>query len=122
MAENPIQESWNMATATLQRLNWLLNQSSILAQSGNLIGWFQVLMDLRRNLHPFMEEKDFKEAEEKLRALPEKWKYYGKVSPANYPIVNEILDKVFIIFIDTMKNKGLLMPKPIDVRKSVIEM
>lgn len=123
MGDNEIpQESWNMATATLQRLDRLLNQCSLSAQSGNLFGWFNTLMDLRRNLFPFMDKENFGIVENKLKSIPKGWALGGRVSPTNYAIVNQCFDEVFMIFIQTMKDKGLLMPKTIDTRKSVLEM
>jgi hypothetical protein len=119
MADN-IQESWNMATATLQRLNNLLIQSSMYAQSGNLNMWFKVIMDLRRNLYPFLEADDFTEIENKLNSLPTGWNTSGLVKPKDYAIVNKTFDEIYMKFIDTMKSKGLLMPKSKDVNRSII--
>lgn len=115
-----IQESWNMATATLQRLNNLLIQSSMFAQSGNLNGWFRVLMDIRRNLYPFMDKTEFDKVEEKFKILPTNWNKQGTIKPSDYPIINKIFDEVYMIFIDTMKSKGLLMPKSSDVNRAIV--
>jgi hypothetical protein len=117
---NSVQESWNMATATLQRLNNLLIQSSMFAQSGNLTGWFRVIMDIRRNLYPFMEDAEFKEIESKLNALPLGWNNFGQVQPKHYAVVNKTFDEVYMIFINVMKSKGLLMPKSKDANRAVI--
>ena len=115
-----IQEAWNMATATLQRLNNLLIQSSMCAQSGNLNGWFRILMDIRRNLFPFMEDIDFKLVESKLNSLPVNWNCNGVVKAKDYMTVNKAFDEVYMIFVQTMKSKGLLMPKSRDVNKTII--
>ena len=122
MSENSTpQEAWNMATATLKRLSWLLDQSSIAAQTGNLGRWCDILMDLRRNLSPFMERKTYNIVMEKFNSLPNKWRLpNGRYS--EYQKVNKILDEIFIIFITLMKKNGLLMPKAIDSGKSIIEM
>ena len=109
-----------MATATLQRLNNLLIQSSMYAQTGNLNGWFKVIMDLRRNLYPFMEPEDFKEVEEKLNGLPNGWNRCGNVRPSDYALVNKTFDEIYMKFIYLMKSKGLLMPKSKDVNRAVI--
>ena len=119
MGDN-IQESWNMATATLQRLNNLLIQSSFFAQSGNLNGWFRTVMDIRRNLFPFMEDSEFKLVEDKLKALPDNWNANGIVKPKDYSVVNKTLDEVYMIFIGVMKSKGLLMPKSRDINRAII--
>lgn len=117
------QETWNMATATLKRFDFLLKQSSMMAQTHNLIGWFDVIMDIRRNIYPFMPNKEWEEVETKLSSLPENWRMLnGRVHPESYVKVNKIFDEVYMIFIKTMKSKGLLMPKSIDSSKAVIDM
>ena len=120
MADNSIQESWNMATATLKRLNNLLIQSSIFAQAGDLKSWYKVIMDLRRNLRTFMEKTDFDIVEDKLKLLPEKWNSYNKIKSDDYSIINKTFDEVYMMFMDTMKSKGLLMPKATDVNRAII--
>ncbi len=127
MADNYVpQESWNMATETMKRLSRLLDQNSAAAQQGDLIRWFQVMMDLRRNLIPFMSEEDLKDLKEKLESLPRGWMILtpngSKVKPANYAGVNRVLDEIYIQLITLMKSKGLLMPRQTDVRKSVLDM
>jgi hypothetical protein len=120
------QESWNMATETMKRLSRLLDQNSLYAQNGDLIRWFQVMMDLRRNLIPFIDKPELEELNTKLSSLPKGWMVLTgsgtKVKPIDYPVVNRILDEIYILLIKTMKAKGLLMPKTIDVRKSVLDM
>lgn len=116
-------ESWNMANATLQRFDILLKQSSFYAQTGQLLLWKNCLMDIRRNLYPFMSSTQFKECTDKLNELPSGWAGYdGVINKTLYPKVNKIFDDVFMLFIDIMKKKGLLMPKTIDSTKAVIEM
>ena len=119
MGEN-IQEAWNMATATLQRLNNLLIQSSMFSQTGNLNGWFRVIMDIRRNLYPFMEDDDFKNVDKKLKELPNGWNRQAVVRPMDYAKVNQVFDEVYMIFMSTMKTKGLLMPKSKDANRAVV--
>ncbi len=117
------QETWNMASATLKRFDFLLKQSSIMAQTGNLPGWFNVIMDLRRNLFPFIPEKQWGEVEKKLKSLPSNWRNVNnQIDPQYFSQVNRIFDEVYMIFIKTMKEKGLLMPKSIDSSKAVIQM
>lgn len=122
MSDNSVQESWNMATATLKRFDQLLNQCSYFSQNGFLMKWFSVLMDLRRNLHPFMDADEFKEVEDKLGSLPKDWCAGGRIIPTNFAKVNQVFDEVYIIFVDIMKAKGLLMPKSTDVKKSILDM
>ena len=117
------QETWNMASATLKRFDFLLKQSSMMAQTGNLPGWFNVIMDLRRNLYPFIPKEEWDIAETKLKSLPKNWRSINnQINPANFAEVNRIFDEVYMIFIKTMKQKGLLMPKSIDSSKAVIQM
>ncbi len=116
-------ESWNMATATLQRFDFLLKRSSFLAQTGRLEDWKRCLMDLRRNLFPFMTTTEFQEATKKFDSLPPGWVYpNGKLNPKTSARVNQIFDQMYMMFISIMKKKGLLMPKAIDSGKAVIEM
>ncbi len=85
--------------------------------------WFNVLMDLRRNLYPFLEKKDFDDVETKLKSLPKGWIIPGnRVHPSHFSSVHKIFDESYLIFIKCMKEKGLLMPKPIDTSKSIMEM
>ena len=117
------EETWNMATATMKRLDFLLRQSSYFSQSLNLVSWFHTLMDLRRNLYPFMGDTIEKEVDEKLKEIPGDWRAtQSRVNPAHFSKVNQIFDELYIIFIKLMKAKGLLMPKAVDAGKAVIEM
>jgi hypothetical protein len=77
-------------------------------------------MDLRRNLYPFMEKQEFEEIEKKFQSLPKGWNSFNKVRSIDYPIVNKTFDEVYMIFIETMKSKGLLIPKSTDVRRAII--
>jgi len=127
MSDNYVpQESWNMATETMKRLSRLLDQNSMYAQNGDLIRWFQVMMDLRRNLIPFLEVNELENLNKKLEELPKGWMVLTasgtKIRPIHYAPVNKILDEIYILLIKNMKAKGLLMPKPTDVRKSVLDM
>lgn len=116
------QETWNMATATLQRFDMLLKQSSMMAQSHDLLGWFNVLMDIRRNLYPFMPDADWTSVKEKFESLPTNWRLpNNRVHPDHFATINQTFDEIYLIFIKVMKSKGLLMPKSIDTSKAVID-
>ena len=116
-------ETWNMAQATLKRLNGLLNMSSYAEQKKDMDMWFGIIMDIRRNLAPFLKDTEFKEVTEKLSGLPNRWRLnVNRVNPQHYVVVHKTLDEVYIIFINCMKDKGLLMPKPLDSGKSIIGM
>ena len=116
-------ESWNMANATLQRFDYILKQSSFFAQTGRLIDWKKCLMDLRRNLFPFMSEPEYTNINNKFEYLPKGWIYpNGKINPEHFSKVNQIFDEVYMLFISIMKKKGLLMPKTVDSGRAVVEM
>ena len=115
------QESWNMATETLKRLSRCLNMCSFFSQQGDLISWLNASMDLRRNLHPFLEPTEIKAINDKLNEMPKQWKSSeGKIMRGEYAKVYKVLDDVYILFIGYMKEKGLLMPKMTDPRSAVI--
>ena len=117
------EETWNMATATLKRFDMLLKQSSMMAQTQNLNGWFNVLMDLRRNIYPFVPEKDWEKTEEKFKGLPKGWRLSSsRINPDHFAEVHQTFDEIYMDYIKIMKSKGLLMPKSLDTSKSVIEM
>lgn len=122
MSENE-KETWNMATATLQRFDIILKQSSFFAHKGMLLEWKNCLMDLRRNLFPFMSDTEFKEVNKKFKELPQGWMAFnGKVIPNHFSKVNQIFDEIYMIFISVMKKKGLLMPKTVDAGRAVVDM
>ncbi len=116
-------ESWNMADATLKRFDNILKQSSYLSQTGRLEEWKRNLMDLRRNLFPFMTQTEFDDATKRFNSLPKLWVYpNGKLNPKTSAKVNQIFDDMYMMFLTIMKKKGLLMPKTVDSGKAVIEM
>ena len=115
------QESWNMATETLKRLSRCLNLCSYFSQNADLISWLNASMDLRRNLHPFLETNEITEINNKLNEMPNRWKTSdGKIIRTEYGKVYKILDELYILFVGYMKNKGLLMPKMTDPRSAVL--
>lgn len=118
MVQDNSTETWNMATATMKRFNNLLLQCSLASQQGDIILWFNVLMDLRRNLFPFMTSEIYDEVTTKLKSLPNDWRHNTK----RFAIVNQTFDELYMIFIKVMKDKGLLMPETKDITKSIIDM
>ena len=116
-------ETWNMANATLQRFDFLLKQSSAFAQTGQLLNWKNCLMDIRRNLRPFMDDIEFEKINKKFKELPDDWtSSNGRINPKHFSKANQIFDEIFMEFIMIMKKKGLLMPKTLDSGKAVIDM
>ncbi len=122
MAEGE-KETWNMANATLQRFDSILKQSSYFSQTGQIKAWKNCLMDLRRNLYPFMTQKEIDWINFKFMFLPKGWVGgYGSPKPIHVAQVSETFDEIYMGCLSIMKKKGLLMPKTIDSGKSVIEM
>jgi hypothetical protein len=76
-------------------------------------------MDLRRNLAPFLNDDEFKVIENKFKEFPEGWMIKGNVSALHYRTAHKTLDELYIIAVKFMKEKGLLMPKVIDLKKAV---
>lgn len=111
-----------MANATLKRLDNLLRQSSVYSQTSQLFKWKNCLMDLRRNIYPFLSETEVTNVDTKFASLDPNWYRNGRVSPRHYTKANKLFDEIYIIFITVMKKKGLLMPKTVDSGKAVIEM
>ena len=122
MNDGSPQEAWNMATATMKRLDRILTFCSFHAQNDDLKNWFNCILDLRRNLIPFLEQEELTKISTKLETLPAGWNSSTRTKPVHYGKVSQVLDETYIILYCCMKNKGLLMPKNIDVRKSIIEM
>jgi len=97
-------ETWNMANATLQRFDSILKRSSILAQTGKLEDWKRCLMDLRRNLFPFMTPTEFTDATKKFDSLPKGWIYpNGNLNPKTSAKVNQIFDEMYMMFIQKLQ-------------------
>jgi len=119
---NSPQESWNMATATMKRFDRTLIFCSFYAQQNDLKNWFNVLLDLRRNLIPFLDEEDKANVESKLNSLPKGWNVGSRIKPQCYGDVAKTLDEVYIIMYCCMRKKGLLLPKSVDSSRSIIEM
>ena len=116
-------EAWNMATATLQRFDTLLRLSSYHSQNNDIDSWLQVLFDLRRNIYPFMEEEDFKDLTQNFNSLNFDWHLAnGAVNPIHHQKVYQTLDQIYLIIIKVMKEKSLLMPKPIDIGRAITGM
>ena len=91
------QESWNMATATMKRLDRILIFCSFHVQNDDLKNWFNCILDLRRNLIPFLDKEDLDKIEEKLKELPSGWNASTKTKPVFYGKVFQTLDEVYII-------------------------
>ena len=88
----------------------------------DLNNWLNTLLDLRRNLIPFLSEEECKKIEEKLNSLPDKFNSSSKIKPQFFGKVSKTLDEIYIILYCCMKTKGLLLPKAIDSSKAIIEM
>ncbi len=116
-------ESWNMANATLKRLSDLMTLCSIHAQHQQFGKWYLALMDLKRNMSPFLEDDEEKDLMTILNQLPKGWtqalnNYDADVTPQ----IHKAFDKIYISLVRHMKTKGLLMPKTVDANKAITGM
>lgn len=114
-------EAWNMATSTLKRLSWLLDMSSVAAQQQNFKDWFYVLMDLRRNLAPFMTPEEYEKIWNKFKELPPNWIIGEKVNPMYTIQVHRLFDEIAMELLKVMNKKGLLMPEKKDTGKAIVD-
>lgn len=120
MDNNSPQESWNMATETLKMLNRDMKLASFYFQIGDLREVFTAELSWRRNLKPFLEDGEFKAINDKLLELPKGWVSSGRINPMHKESAYVILDTVYMMMADYMKQKGLLMPKVTDPRAAVL--
>jgi hypothetical protein len=122
MIDNTQPVKFNMAIATLIRLDKLLTYSSMKSLEGDIISWYEVLFDLRRGIAPFIKKTEFEEIESKFKLLNSKrWLYRNKknkllVLPAQFGRIYNGLDKLSILIQRAMNEAGILMPKSDDPR------
>jgi len=119
--ENQQPTKFNMAISTLMRLDTLLKGCAEAATRGDLFGWNENLLTLRRNVFPFIKQDEIKEIESLFEKLnSERWVYFpeGKkrILPKQIDRIWRILDKIEIVMQLAMKDAGLLMPKGDDPR------
>ena len=112
---------FNMAISTLMRLDRVLNYNTMVSINGDLIKWYDGLVELRRGIAPFIKKTEFEEIEEKFEKINSKiWLRRGKnrlqVIPSEIGRVYNQLDEVSIIMQRAMNDSGLLMPKSDDPR------
>lgn len=108
---------WNMATATLKRLNGLLWQASYFAQAQDFAKWFYTLLDIKRNIAPFLEQEDYEGISNSISSLGSGWIMpNGSLHPETHAKSHRILNDSHELMIRAMHKKGLLMPKPDDPR------
>lgn len=111
---------FNMAIATLQRLDMILKAVSYYATEHNLMKWETYLKDLRRNVHPFLGKEEKEEIDTLFKKLNFKWAgAEGKVISSKVGLVYNILDEITMKLQDYMKDAGLLMPKSDDPRLAI---
>ena len=112
---------FNMAISTLMRLDQLLKNCAYYSTGGDLLGWNESLLTLRRNIFPFIKDTQIKHIEELFKKVNSKrWlcrnKKQTQVIPGEIDRVWGILDELEIYIQMAMKDAGLLMPKSDDPR------
>jgi hypothetical protein len=111
---------FNMAIATLQAMDRILWSVSIMATTKNYPQWHTLLLELRRNVAPFIKRERYDEVEGLLTKLnSERWISNGKVIPSKLNHVESILDAMTITIRRAMNEVGILMPKSDDPRNAI---
>jgi hypothetical protein len=124
MDESGVQESWNMATETMKRLSNLLDLCTHYFHEKRFVELYDCLLNLRRNIIPFLEVKEIEEVNNLFDSLPtEKWiSGEKKIIPQHFSKVYTIFDRIYIFYVIKMKKRGLLMPEVKDRSKAIIGM
>jgi len=112
---------FNMAIATLQRMDKILTCVSYYAVEGDLPKWNTHLLELRRTIAPFIKPNEYNEIEELLNLLnAQRWiGEDGRVLKSKHMIASQILDRVTTKIHRAMNNAGILMPKSDDPRLAI---
>jgi hypothetical protein len=119
MDENTNTPKFNMALATLQRMDLLLRLASEKSLKKDYLGWYDALFTLRREIFPFIKPTEYDEVESLFKELAKKQWCYGKGSDFRV-IPNELgrliwyLDKINLTINKAMDSAGILMPKHIE--------
>jgi hypothetical protein len=125
MDENQQPTQFNMAIATLQRMDKVLTMVTHYATIGDLINWNIQIMELRREISPFIKEKEYQEIENIIGELNSvRWTIRDsignrKISNQHFQLVSKKLDEVTIKIYKSMKEAGILMPKSDDPRLAI---
>lgn len=125
MDENQQPTQFNMAIATLQRMDKVLTMVTHYATIGDLINWNIQIMELRREISPFIKETEYNEIETIIGELNSvRWTIKDssgnrKISNQYFQLVSKKLDEVTIKIYKSMKEAGILMPKSDDPRLAI---
>jgi hypothetical protein len=118
--------AFNMALATLERMNHLLNQATTYSIENQYYQWYKILFSLRRDVFPFLNDDEQKKLNKKFAKIPGTcWQsekrgvgldsdYITKVPP--------VLDEIDLLLREYMKEKGILMPKKLDLNRAIGDM
>ena len=112
---------FNMAIATLQRMDRVLTMIGIYSVQLDFGNWYRHLTELRRNVSPFIKPDEYKEINILLGSLND-LKWLGKDNKVKKIFKNEvyqILDEATIKLHRAMKDAGILMPKSDDPRLAI---
>lgn len=125
MDEHTTPTQFNMAIATLQRMDKVLTMVTHYATTGDLINWNIQVMELRREISPFIKAKEYDEIENIVRELNAiRWVVSDslgnrKIARPYFQFVSRKLDEVTIKIYKAMKEAGILMPKSDDPRTAI---
>jgi len=119
--ENTSPTKFNMAVATLMRLDVILKNCSYFASVGDLISWHESLLTLRRNIIPFIKETEIQQITRLTMEINfNRWlmrdKGKLKIIPSQIGRIWQLLDNLEVTMQKAMKEAGLLMPKSDDPR------
>ena len=115
-----MEDIFNMAVLTLDRINMLLTQLSGAWISGNFILIKNLLRELRKEVHPFLDEKERTLNNDKWERIEDySFKKTSKVGYKFDPAVVIHLQEYDIWLRIKLKEKRLLMNLPGDARFSL---
>lgn len=120
MEENKISE-WNMADATLKRMDFILTEiyKAWLVRDG--VEWYNQLRALHRELYPFMKTKERNATKNLINGLVKEYNIISN-NPKGFkisPMFSEKLDELDLFLRSEMDERGLLMKRSRDPAKSL---
>jgi hypothetical protein len=111
---------FNMAIATLQAMDRVLWAVTLYATKRDYRNWHIHLLELRRNIAPFIKPERYADIDLLLNKLnSERWLSNNNVIPSKIKFVDNILDELTIIIRRAMNEVGILMPKSDDPRLAI---
>jgi hypothetical protein len=120
MEDNGQPTQFNMAIATLQAMDRVLWSVSLYATMRDYSNWYIHLLELRRNVAPFIKPERYAQIDLLLNELnSHRWLSKNKVIPSQIRFVDTTLDELTITIRRAMNEVGILMPKSDDPRLAI---